>query len=263
MRTTSPLLLLVLVSLLHLLLCCCVVTASPPSSLLSSVLDGRAEVMLGGEDVPPVSVSMDVDVDVGLSPSARSALLRSIAAVPLKGWNSYDAYGGSANESIVRFHIDYIAQHLLPFGYRVVCIDAGWYGINNGFTMMDQWGRPQVDPVRYPSAVGEQGFKQLSAYAHSKGLLLGIHTMRGAHKQAIDLKLPVYGTTYTVDEVYDPNGVCPWWNEWYALNMSHPAAQAVYDAEYQLYAQWGIGRYTHTHTHTHTYITAVNHSTQG
>ena len=229
-----------LLALLCCLLCFLLPAASAAADSLQSVLVGDLPLREGPAASAPVVPPFDVDA--GLSVSERVALLRSIASVPLKGWNSYDAYGGSVNESVVRFHIDYIAEHLLPFGYRVVCIDAGWYGLEGGLTMMDQWGRVQVDPVRYPSSVGMQGFKQLSAYAHSRGLLLGIHTMRGAHRQAIELKLPVQGTNYTIDQVHDPDGVCPWWADWFALNMSHPAAQAVYDAEYRLYAEWGLGQ---------------------
>jgi alpha-galactosidase len=66
--------------------------------------------------------------------------------------------------------------------------------------------------------------------------------MRGAHVQAIQLKLGVMGTNYTVDEIIDPSGVCPWWSDFYALNMSHPGARPFYNSLYKQYAEWGLGK---------------------
>ena len=115
-----------------------------------------------------------------LSREERSAHLRQVASVPLKGWNSYDAFGGSVNETLIRRHIDIIARDFLPLGYSVVAVDAGWYS-SNGSMLLDDYGRPQVDPLRYPSAANQQGFKAVADYAHSKGLLFGIHTMVSQH----------------------------------------------------------------------------------
>ena len=163
---------------------------------------------------------------------------------------------GSANESVVLGHIDFIAANLASFGYRVVCMDAGWFiSSSSSLTYLDQVGRPQVDPVRYPSAVGQQGFRRLAAYAHSKGLLLGIHTMRGAHVQAVQLKLPVLGTEYTIDQVVDPEGACPWWPDFLSLNMSHPAAQPFYDS---LYSQASTAAAPRTTTAPHAAAAAAH-----
>ena len=123
----------------------------------------------------PTALPVGVDLR-HLSPPQRSAYLQQAASVPLKGWNSYDAFGGSVNESLIRAHIDVVARDLLPLGYSVVAVDAGWYS-SQGQMLLDEWGRPQVDPVRYPSAAGQRGFREVADYAHSKGLLFGIHTM--------------------------------------------------------------------------------------
>ena len=111
---------------------------------------------------------------------------------------------------------------------------------------VDEYGRVQPDPTRFPSSVGSQGFAKLAAYAHSKGLLFGIHTMRGISMAAISQRLPVYGTNYTADEVYDRNASCFWQptgrteQTFFSLNLSHPAGQAFYDSLYQQYAAWGV-----------------------
>ena len=118
----------------------------------------------------------------------------------------------------------------------------------NGATIYsDEFGRLQPDPNRFPSSVGEQGFKALAAYAHSKGLLFGIHTMRGVSQAAVTQRLRVLGTNYTADEVYDRNTPCPWQpggspqQRFYSLNMTHPGGQAFYNALYRQYADWGVG----------------------
>ena len=118
--------------------------------------------------------------------------------------------------------------------------------LNARVVYADEFGRLQPDPNRFPSSMGSQGFKALAAYAHSLGLLFGIHTMRGVSEVAIAQKLPVRGTNYTADEVYDRNGACPWQpgsgdiQRFYSLNMSHPGGQAFYDALYEQYAEWGV-----------------------
>jgi alpha-galactosidase len=127
----------------------------------------------------------------------------------------------------------------------------------NGTTIYcDENGRLQPDPNRFPSSLGDKGFTALAAYAHSKGLLFGIHTMRGISQAAITQKLKVLGTNFTADEVYDPHGACPWapgsdpQQRFYSLNMSHPGGQAFYNSLYQQYATWGVGMH-HTRTHSH------------
>ena len=181
---------------------------------------------------PPLDLTL-------LSPAQRSAYLQQVASVPLKGWNSYDAFGGSVNETLIRAHIDIVARDLLPLGYTLVAVDAGWYSSGGKAMLLDEWGRPQVDPVRYPSAAAN-GFRALADYAHSKGLLFGIHTMRGTSQEAIAAKSKVLGTNYTVDELILPNSACVWWSEWYALNNSHPGSQVYYDSLYAQYADWHL-----------------------
>ena len=147
----------------------------------------------------------------------------------------------------MRGNMDYLSTHLLQFGYGIATVDYYWYLDLNERTMyLDEYGRLQPDPNRFPSSNGGQGFRALSAYAHSRGLLFGIHTMRGISGAAVAAKLRVKGTNYTADEVYDPNSACPWSPvageaaRFYSLNLSHPGGQAFYDALYAQYAEWGV-----------------------
>jgi alpha-galactosidase len=123
-------------------------------------------------------------------------------------------------------------------------IDYYWFlDLNYSYVYLDGFGRVQPDPVRFPSSRGSSGFKALAAYAHSKGLLFGIHTMRGISPEAIMQRRPVLNTTYTADEVYESKGACPWMlttRPFYSLNMSHPGGQAFYNSLYAQYAEWGV-----------------------
>ena len=121
--------------------------------------------------------SPDFDVDAGWSASERWQRLRSAASAPLKGWNSYDGWDWSVTERDIIANIDYVAANLSSSGYTIVTIDYYWYLDLDAETMyLDEYGRLQPDTNRFPASSDGAGFKKLAAYAHSKGLLFGIHT---------------------------------------------------------------------------------------
>jgi len=75
---------------------------------------------------------------------------------------------------------------------------------------------------------------------HAMGLKVGIHTLRGSVSQAaVDAKAPVLGAPgVTVDQIITTK--CGWNQEWYGVNMSHPASQTWLDSVYGQYADWGV-----------------------
>ena len=184
-----------------------------------------------------------------------------------KGFNTFDSYPmTSLNDSSVHALADSLAKDLLPSGYDYFVIDGGWttskVTFENGSSMMkqnlDAYGRPIPAPERYPD-----GMKALADAVHAKGLKLGLWTIRGAHMDAVAQKLPIKGTSYTIDQIIDthskpgagmsaPPGTgganmsCLWAAEWLGVNTSHPAAQAYYDSRVELL----VGARTHVHTHT-------------
>ena len=124
---------------------------------------------------------------------------------------------------------------------------ADWYwylDLNNVTTYLDAYGRPQPDVNRWPLSTGMRGFKRLTDYIHSKGMLFGLHVMRGISEVAVEYQLPVLGTNYTADQIYDPDRMCPWScvpvSRFYALKKDHPGSQAFYDSLYAQYAEWGV-----------------------
>ena len=118
------------------------------------------------------------------------------AVTPPMGWNSYDYYDTTVNEGQIRANAEYMAAHLKEFGWEYIVVDIEWYSndagtrrpevqyIPFGDDEMDEYGRLQPSPKRFPSSAGGKGFKELADYVHSLGLKFGIHIMRGIPRKA-------------------------------------------------------------------------------
>jgi hypothetical protein len=86
------------------------------------------------------------------------------APTPPMGWNSWDSYGESINETQVRANAEWMAKHLKQFGWQYVVIDEGWYLENPGAKpadlkfVFDENGRFIPAVSRFPSSAGGTGF---------------------------------------------------------------------------------------------------------
>jgi len=173
-------------------------------------------------------------------------LLRTPA--PPRGWNSWDCYGTTVTEAEVLANAEFLAEHLLPFGWDTVVVDIDWsdptarsHGYNAEAPLaMDAHGRLVPDPVRFPSSAGGAGFGPLAERVHALGLRFGIHTMRGVPRRAVAESSPVLGTGSTADRIADAGNVCEWNPDMLGLDHADPAAQAYLDSLLALYAQWGV-----------------------
>lgn len=171
-----------------------------------------------------------------------------IAFHPPMGWNSWDCYGAAVNEKIVRQNAEYMAKRLKPYGWEYIVVDIQWYQPTApsheyepfAELTMDEYGRLQPAPNRFPSSAGGQGFAPLAAYIHSLGLKFGIHIMRGLPRMAAHQKLPIFGTRYACHQAANPNSICAWNPDMYGLLCDKPAARAYCDGIFRLYAQWGV-----------------------
>ncbi|HPO02471.1 MAG TPA: glycoside hydrolase family 27 protein, partial [Treponemataceae bacterium] len=170
---------------------------------------------------------------------------------PPMGWNSWDAWGTGITETDVRANAEFMAAHLARYGWRYVVVDIQWYQPNasghdydpEARLEMDQWGRLQPAPNRFPS-----GFQSLGEYIHSLGLKFGIHIMRGIPRQAVRENLPVKpadarspaGTEVRAGDIADAENGCAWNPDMYGVDMTRPGAQRWYDSLMELYASWGV-----------------------
>ncbi len=172
----------------------------------------------------------------------------TLAKTPPMGWNSWDCYGTTVTEEEVLANAAFMARHLLPHGWDTVVVDIQWYepaaragGYNDGAVLeLDGFGRQLPALNRFPSAADGRGFKPLADLVHGMGLKFGLHIMRGIPRQAVRDRLPVEGTDATADQIADLASTCEWNTDNYGLDHRHPGAQAYYDSQVRLFAEWGV-----------------------
>ncbi len=171
-----------------------------------------------------------------------------IAQTPPMGWNSWDCYGAAVDEKTVRQNADYMAKNLKQYGWEYIVVDIQWYqptASSHAYepfshVIMDEYGRLQPAPGRFPSSEGGKGFKPLADYVHSLGLKFGIHIMRGMPRMAAHQHLPILGSDKGCHEAANPNSICAWNPDMYGLYCDRPEAAAYYNSIFQMYAQWGV-----------------------
>jgi hypothetical protein len=129
-----------------------------------------------------------------------------------------------------------------------VVVDIDWadptarsHGYNDSAPLViDEFGRVQPDPVRFPSSAGGRGFAPLAARVHELGLKFGIHIMRGIPRLAVERDLPVQGAEATAAGIADPDNVCEWNPHYLGLDHTQPGAAAYYHSIADQYALWGV-----------------------
>ena len=171
-----------------------------------------------------------------------------LAPTPPMGWNSWNSFGPTVNETQARETARIMAEKLLPFGYNVFTIDIQWYEPEaKSYTYnsepvpaIDGYGRLLPAPNRFPSSAGGKGFAPLAAEVHKLGLKFGVHLMRGIPRLAVKLNLPVLATKYRAQDIADTSSICPWNPDMYGVDMRKAGAQAYYDSVFRLFASWGV-----------------------
>ena len=126
--------------------------------LLATSLASAAAAAAG---VPSTSANATTPKKVAVA-SASGAVL---APTPPMGWNSWNSFGPTITEAQALENADIMVAKLLPSGYNVFTVDIQWYEPNaNSYTYrkdaeltMDQYGRLQPAPNRFPSAAGAAG----------------------------------------------------------------------------------------------------------
>jgi len=171
-----------------------------------------------------------------------------LALAPPMGWNSWDCFGPSVREDEVKANVDYMAEHLLKFGWDTIVVDIQWYeplAKSHGYRpnaelVMDEYGRLLPAENRFPSAANGAGFKPLADYVHSKGLKFGIHILRGVPRQAVRLNTPILNSAYHAGDIANTASVSSWIDDMYGIDMSKAGAQDYYNSIAELYASWGV-----------------------
>jgi alpha-galactosidase len=93
---------------------------------------------------------------------------KSLASIPPMGWNSWNTFGHSINEVVVRETADaLVSSGLKDYGYEYIVIDDCW-SVKDG---RDSHGDLIPDPKKFPNRI-----KALADYVHSKGFKLGVYS---------------------------------------------------------------------------------------
>ena len=174
------------------------------------------------------------------------------APLPPMGWNSYDYYDTTVTEQDIKANADYMATHLLPYGWDTIVVDIEWYSYDTGTQRdkhqyipfwkveMDEYSRLLPCIERFPSAANNQGFRPLADYVHNLGLKFGIHIMRGIPRTAAHEHRAILNCSQTANEIADPSNICFWNPDMYGVRPEEIGAQAYYNSIFQLYAEWGV-----------------------
>ena len=164
------------------------------------------------------------------------------------GWNSWDCYGASVNEEIIRKNAEYMAKNLKKYGYEYIVVDIQWYEPTaenheyHPFTELciDEYSRVIPAENRFPSSKGGKGFAPLAEYVHSLGLKFGIHIMRGIPRQAVHMNKKILGTDKTARQIAKTDSICAWNSDMYGVDPEKEGAKEYYESIFKLYASWGV-----------------------
>jgi hypothetical protein len=171
----------------------------------------------------------------------------TLAPTPPMGWNSWDSYGLTIDESQYRANVDVLAKRLKAAGYQYAVVDEGWYLANPQDASkpetlhyrIDANGRYEPAINRFSTAKGTAGFKPLADHVHAQGLKFGIHIIRGISKQAVAGNLPIASSAFHAVDAADTSDTCPWNPDNFGVK-DNAAGQAWYDALMQQYASWDV-----------------------
>ena len=170
-----------------------------------------------------------------------------LAPTPPMGWNSWDSYGLTVTEAQFRANVDVLASRLKPLGWQYAVIDEGWYLQNpeaaskpeNLHYTLNKQGQYSPAINRFPSAANGAGLKPVGDAVHARGLLFGIHIIRGIPKLAVSANTAIAGSSFHATDAADQTDKCSWNPDNYGVR-DNAAGQAWYDALIRQYASWGV-----------------------
>jgi hypothetical protein len=229
-------------------------TLAPATTAVGSAVERAAGAGAGADERAAGSA--------GSAGSAGAGVRARVALTPPLGYNSYDSYDWTMNETQLFASAAAMQQRrLLASGYDTITLDWYWYRDGRQLTrtlpkaglptnascqiFFDAGGRMYPDPHRFPSTRECRCWTPITARLRALGLSLGLHLMPGAAKFAVDAGYRVPGTAIRLADVVDytrqshGGAICPGCT-FYQLNMSKPGAKAWYDAYYAQLAGWGI-----------------------
>jgi hypothetical protein len=112
------------------------------------------------DNVQTLLLTACMAVSVVMNGTVSSAKTKEGHPIPPRGWNSYTGYSIAVNEEELLKNIDFLSEHLLPYGYDTVTVDNGWFlsGRGKGISIaLDEFGRPIAHEHFFPRGLRSSG----------------------------------------------------------------------------------------------------------
>src|SRR6266436_4909465 len=141
-----------------------------------------------------------------------------LAPTPPRGWNSWDSYRLTVNETQFRANMVVMTAQLKEFGWQYVVVDEKWYLENPEnasipealrYTINSR-GQYEPAPNRFPTSEFGGGFKPLSDAVHKNGLKFKIHIIREIPKKTMLANTRIGSMHVRASIAANTTDVCPW-----------------------------------------------------
>ncbi len=172
---------------------------------------------------------------------------------PPMGWNSFDCYGHSVDETQFCKNAEILSERFREFGYEYCVLDFCWFYPEKGTVAppnqrwngsdpdvricMDEFGRPLPAPEKFPSC--NRSLRPLADYVHSKGLKFGVHFMRGVPREAVIGKVAIKNSPYTAADIVSGED-CDWLNVNAGIDVDKPGGREYIRSMAELIDEWQI-----------------------
>ena len=140
-------------------------------------------------------------------------------------WSSWTSYYEDVTETDMTLNADWIASHLLPYGFEYVELDDGYDRTPEGHSWIENW-----DQKKFP-----HGPQWLTSYIRAKGLKAGIWLVPNSYAAG--------RSTHPDWYLYDTKGGVIRDYDTPALDSTNPQALEVVQRVFQKFDDWGFDYY--------------------
>ena len=140
-------------------------------------------------------------------------------------WSSWTSYYEDVTETDMTLNADWIATHLLPYGFEYVELDDGYDRTPEGHSWIENW-----DQKKFP-----HGPQWLTSYIRSKGLKAGIWLVPNSYAAG--------RRTHPDWYLYDKKGSVLRDYDTPALDSTNPEALEVVQRVFRTFDDWGFDYY--------------------
>lgn len=140
-------------------------------------------------------------------------------------WSSWTSYYEDVTETDMTVNTDWIATHLLPYGFEYVELDDGYDRTPEGHSWIENWDRK-----KFP-----HGPQWLTNYIRAKGLKAGIWLVPNSYAAGL--------RTHPEWYLYQKNGAVIHDYDTPALDSTNPEALDVVQRVFRTFDDWGFDYY--------------------